>query len=154
MPPLVTADEYFTADGTPSATPAWRFGISQLLGPADQKGEDIDIPEQPGREPHPNELDESERQIQGWIFGGEEPDGTPQTYPRSGLFANLAAFNAAFMAPPGGDGTRDVVVYTDDGAAIASGRVKFVRLSYTRLPTALRCTLTVVLPDGELAAGS
>jgi hypothetical protein len=155
----MSSPEKVTIDGTdiPVAngmpTPAW-FAVSllPLWRPADKRGGNLAIPHSSPSIPLPRRGTDSKRTLQLVIVGDVDTSGAPVTDVREGIEANLAAFKAAFVAPPTTtDGTRSATLHLPSGATKTATITVEDFTPGERSPESVRATFTFLVLGGEFA---
>lgn len=125
--------------------------LSELLEPADVRGESVLVPRLHGRSPRPLKRDEREASVPFLFSGAVDRDGVEYEDHFSGLDTNRREFVDQVVAPlETGDGTRPLTVTLPD-ATVLEADATVLGLSWEHVPLAYaRAVLSVRLPDGEL----
>lgn len=147
-------DLYFTLDGTPSHTPAWRItNTLELIKPAHLRGTKPRVlPGAAGGRPLPLRVDVTERVLNGRVYGLFDPNGGRHSTEIEGLDANLRALATAWATPPGtADSTRTCVLHRFGATATGPVQVLDMDWDYAEMPIAANVVIRLLLPAGALA---
>lgn len=154
MPPTVKPGfvEYLEIDGYPLANHCnWLRDLTGMWKVA-YRVSTVPTPYVHGRASFPTYLDELSLVFPGLLIGEVDSDGTPIADARDGLADNYEEFYAAVLAPPGGDGTRDIEWHRAD-ASVWTGSVQVAGFDVrAHDPAAISYSLTLGFPDGRLTA--
>jgi hypothetical protein len=151
---LITSPNlYFTIDGVPSHTPAWRMiNTLELAKPAHLRGtKPLVLPGAAGARPMPLRRDATERTINGAVYGLVDVDGNRHPSEIEGLDINLAALAGYWAAVPATvDSTRTCVLHHFGATLTGPVQVLDMDWDYADMPIRANVIFRLLLPEGRL----
>lgn len=152
MPYSITEALYAEVDGVPLSTTAWSHdNLLELFRPPDKRGADgVVIPGAHGRRATPAWDDQSERIINLRVENHMDWEGNDVDDLRYGFIANVQHLKDNVVAPPGGAGTRSLVLHLGDEGDWG-GPIIVMNMELDETNGAV--SLGVLLPLGQVELG-
>lgn len=149
-----TADGELTIDDVSMHTPGWTVLNPFILwNPAEQRGEDLLVPERPGALPLPRRITTTQHTLEMVIRGTHNHNGTPYANESFGLWANIEYLNQNVVEPSPymTDTTRFAELAIPASPVVMQGYVHVDRLELgDRIGPFCRAAITLTIPAGRL----
>lgn len=141
--------------------PAWTMlpsGLARLYIQTELKGENLDLPNLPGRRAYAHELDQYQDSLPMYIAGDVDQDGDPHSDVWEGAELNLAyLYNELKVIPATEAGTRAARITKPSGAIVTADiQILDVRLGAMAggvdpLGPVWNATLEILIPGGRFS---